>query len=109
MNINFIDCCLRLSKYLTSKKHVSTSNNLRENVIGRLTKKMWSKAFKLDDDNKVKPDEKTLLADKISLRLIDKIKPKLKIILNNARKRIQEKKDKEKIILNDEDSYNNFN
>merc|ERR1711957_477688 len=53
LNLNFTDCCLQLSKYLTSKKHLSSSMNLRENVIGRLTKKMWKKKFALDDDENV--------------------------------------------------------
>jgi hypothetical protein len=106
MNINFVDCCLLLSKYLTTKKYVSTSNNIRDGLIKSLTRKKWYKAFKFNDE--VRKNHKSynnLLAEKMSLRLIDKFRSNIKAVLNNARNRIEEKK---KLLAkkdNDENDY----
>jgi len=87
LNIHFVDACLCLSRYITSKKHSILQENLREKVVEKFTTKMWKKKFKLKSEDLIKGN-KNLMSENISLRLLTKIKPKLTRMLQQARKNI---------------------
>jgi hypothetical protein len=91
LNVHFVDACLSLSKFITSKKHSIFHDSLREKVVNKITKQMWEKKFKLKGED-FESKKKNFLSEKLSLRILESIKPKLKNLLENARRNIYLKK-----------------
>jgi hypothetical protein len=94
--IHFVDACLALSRLVVSKKNTISLDMLRENVVGKFTQKLWKKKFKNDKqvDSYFRKNQ-PLISEKISYRIISKVKGNLMEKLRGARERIEIRKKNE--------------
>lgn len=97
--IHFVDACLGLSRLLVSKKNYISYDKLREDIVGSFTKKMWTRKF--DDADYFFSG--ALVKEKLSEKLSIKIMKKVKILFTDKLKQIREKIEKRKLDKEEKD------
>lgn len=93
--IHFVDACLALSRLVVSKKNTISLDLLRENVVGKFTQKLWKNKFKDEKIDNYFAKNQQLISEKLSFRIISKVKGKLIEKLRLARERIKLRNDKQ--------------
>jgi hypothetical protein len=87
LEIHFVDACISLSKYVTSKKHSLFQDSLREKIVEKFTKGLWQNKFGLIRED-LEKGKNNVLSELLSTRILSKIKPKLQIMLESARRNL---------------------